>query len=219
MVFYAPAFNLERWKMALADPDARWKAQHSAYELARAWANIRNLPKPVQEMVDRSGIDALRDLDVLLKLPEHPVALDDVNDPAMNELFVLARSASALVSMAVAGRGLESPGPIVREAYDGTEDRLAFLMDVLGLSDKAAALDIRSKWLLGAASAVMEAKRYHAGVAVFLVHDFGQDASSFSDFAAFAALFGVKAEPGKLAVAPEPANGVQLVLGWIKECS
>lgn len=219
MVFYAPSFNIERWKMALADPDKRWKEQHSAYELARAWANARNIPQPVQDALDGSGIEAVQDLEVLLKIPEHPVALDDRNDPLTNDLFVLARSGSALFSMIVAGKGKEEAGPKVAEAYDGEvgEGRLAFLMDVLGLADREALQSIRARLLQNAASAVMEAKRYHAGNAMLLVHDFGQDEASFGEFADFAALFGLKAEPGKVAVAPEKVDGVTLVVGWVKE--
>lgn len=219
MVFYAPSFNIERWKMALADPDKRWKEQHSAYELARMWANARNLPQPVQAALDGSALEAVRELEVLQKIPEHPVALDDRNDPVTNDLFVLARSGSSLFAMMVAGKGKEEAGPAVAEAYEGEigDKRLAFLVDVLGLKDKESVLPIRARLLQSAASAVMEAKRYHAGHAMLLVHDFGQDEASFGEFADFAALFGLKAERGKVYVTPEKEDGVTLVVGWVGE--
>lgn len=219
MVFYAPSFNIERWKMALADPDKRWKDRHSAYELARAWANVRNLPHPVQDALDGSALEAVRDLEVLLKIPEHPVALDDRNDPVTNDLFVLARSGAALFAMMVAGKGKEEAGPTVAEAYNGETGgkRLAFLMNVLGLTDKQAVMPVRARLLQSAASAVMEAKRYHAGHAMLLVHDFGQDEASFGEFADFAALFGLKAERGRVAVVPDKVDGVKLVVGWVGE--
>lgn len=217
MVFYAPSFNIERWKMALADPDQRWKENHSAYELARAWANVRNLPACVQEGFDRSGLEPLRDFELLLKIPEHPVALDDRNDPVTNDLFALARSGTALFSMIVAGKGREPDGPDIRQAYGGAEGRLKFLMDFLGLNDEEALLPVRARLVQGMASAVMEAKRYHAGHALLLVHDFGQDDASFGDFARCAALFGVKAASGEIAAVPEPVGGVKLYLGWVSE--
>ena len=215
MAFYTPAFNLERWKMMLPDPEKRWEDNGPVQRLARAWANAKDLPPKVRETFERCGDDQLRELKMLLKIPEHPVALDDADHPAMNDLFVLARSDSSLFTIMVAGAGNESFGPTVAEWQegDGTAKRLDVLMETLALRKREALNAIRVEWLLRAASAVVEAKRYHAGHAMLLVHSFGDDDAPFGEFADFLGLYGLKAEIN--AMAAVQVNGVTLHLGWV----
>jgi len=219
MTFYTPSFNLERWKMLLADPDKHWKKDYSAYELAHAWANIKDFPPKVRETFNKSGIDELRQLSVLLKIPEHPVTLDNANAPSMNDLFVLARSDSSLFVIMVEGKVNEPFGPTVEQWQDseGKAGRLDFLMDTLGLKNRKALDPIRYQLLHRTASAVIEAKRYHAGHAMMLMHSFNPDSASFGDYVAFLTLYGLKAKPNAVATVPEPVNGVTLHLAWVSE--
>jgi hypothetical protein len=219
MTFFTPSFNLERWKMLLADPEKHWREHYSAYELAHAWANVKDLPVRVKEAFDRSGIDDLRHLKVLLKIPVHPVTLDNANAPSMNDLFVLARSDSSLYAIMVEGKVNEPFGLTVEEweDSDGKRRRLNFLMETLGLKDRAALNPIRYQLLHRTASAVIEARRYHAGRAMMLVHSFSPDGASFGDYAAFLGLYGLQAEPNAVVTVPEPVNGVTLHLGWVSD--
>lgn len=219
MAFYTPAFNLERWKLMLPDPEKRWEGGGSARLLARAWANAKDVPAKVRETFDRSGIDQLRQLEVLLKMPEHPVVLDDPNDPAMNDLFVLARSETSLFTITVTGKRGEPFGPSVGQwaAGESRENRVRVLMKWLGLQNREALGPVSCELLHRAASAVAEAKRYHAGRAMMLVHAFGTDGASFGAYAKFLELFGLKAEQNAVHGLPDPIDGITLYLAWVHD--
>ena len=73
---------------------------------------------------------------------------------------------------------------------------------------------MRYQLLHRTASAVIEAKRYNAKHAVLVVHSFSQTHQWFSDYAAFAKLFGVEVEVNRL-VSVGDRNGVTLHLCWV----
>lgn len=70
------------------------------------------------------------------------------------------------------------------------------------------------KLLHRSASAVIEAKRFGAPHAVMLVHSFSQSHQWFEDYAAFAALLGVKVAVNRV-VSVGQRGGVELHLGWV----
>jgi len=63
------------------------------------------------------------------------------------------------------------------------------------------------------ASALIEARRFGAQHALMLVHSFSKSLESFADYATFASLYGIRAEPNSVAKAGE-FDGVGLYLGW-----
>jgi hypothetical protein len=64
------------------------------------------------------------------------------------------------------------------------------------------------------ASAVLEAKRFHAGKAIMLVHSFSARQDGFVDFQVFARQLGITcSHPGELHNAGIK-GGVELFLGW-----
>ena len=104
-------------------------------------------------------------------------------------------------------RGTQSPG---------REERLAYLLDVLGLADDERLAPIRYQLLHRTASAIIEARRFGATHAVMLVHSFSPTDTWFEDFAAFAALYGANAKKGST-VQASTLGDVTLHLGWASD--
>ncbi len=72
-----------------------------------------------------------------------------------------------------------------------------------------------AKLLHRTASALIEARRFHARAAVLLIHSFSPSGMWYADYAAFAALLGVDGAPGALVDAGD-RDGVRLFLGWVR---
>jgi hypothetical protein len=155
---------------------------------------------------------------MLLALPEHQVPLPGGGRPSQNDLWVLARSQTGLISMAVEGKVSEPFGPTVGEwlvnASAGKQRRLAYLRDLLGLPDPVPP-HLRYQLLHRTASALIEARRFFAAHAVMLVHSFSQSDEWFADFSDFAETLG--ASVAKERVAPVPSQTEPtLHLGWVR---
>lgn len=215
-MIFLPATSADDWKRGLADPDRQWVAGYSAHALANCWHQAAGLPAEVRRALE--GALELRGLEPLLVLPEHRVALPGGTRPSQTDVWVLARTSGALVSIAVEGKVSETFGPTVRdwlnEASDGKVERLTYLRRLLGLSEEVT-LPLRYQLLHRAASAIIEAERFHARHAVLLVHSFSQSAMWFGDFAAFASAVGASAEHNQLAAAHIPGE-VRLFVGWVE---
>jgi hypothetical protein len=163
------------------------------------------------------GCAALGGADALLIMPEWQVTLPGGVRPSQNDIWVLARGRSGLISIAVEGKVDEPFGPTLGEwkadASTGKQTRLAFLQQMLGLTAPLADT-VRYQLLHRTASAVLEAQRFGAGQAVVLIHSFSPENRWLADFAAFTALFGVDFQPGHLASATA-RDGMPLHLGWV----
>jgi hypothetical protein len=161
---------------------------------------------------------ALAEAEMLLAIPEHQVPLPGGGRPSQNDLWVLARTPTGLVSMAVEGKVSEPFGPTVGEwlvnASEGKQRRLAYLRDLLKLPDPVPP-NLRYQLLHRTASAVLEARRFFAAHAVMLVHSFSQSDEWFADFSDFAAALGVSIEKGQLVPVPNH-SGPTLHLGWVR---
>jgi hypothetical protein len=108
----------------------------------------------------------------------------------------LARSAAGPVVIMVEGKVNESFGPTLEawrhDASPGKEERLRFLLQILGLSATPWGT-IRYQLLHRAASALITGEQYRGVAAVLLVHSFSEDRVGWSDYQAFTRLFGVEA--------------------------
>jgi hypothetical protein len=135
-------------------------------------------------------------------------------------VWVLARTGTELVSIAVEGKVAEPFGPTLAEWLDGSSagkrERLEFLRNELGLPEDIPGT-VRYQLMHRTASAIMEAKRFCASHAVMLVHSFNQSHLWFEDFSAFAALFGIRVEVNRLTSVGQ-RGGVHLHLGWVCGC-
>jgi hypothetical protein len=219
-MFYIPSSNLEKWRSLLADPEKQWVRGYSAFELAHAWTGSEEFPESVRNLFKQTPYDIFHELEIVQKIPEHQVYLDTRKAPSQNDLFVLARTKSDLVTMMIEGKLKEPFGPTVVEwlvdASEGKHKRLDFLMNCLQLTDLDQIRSIRYQLLHRTASALIEAKRYHAKHTVMLVHSFCRQDSSLEEYRAFLKLFGLRGEKNMIN-GPILIDGINLYFGWITD--
>ena len=196
-MFFVPTECLESWKALLAEPERHWHDCYSAKSLAESWEEAKGFPQSVKDAFSSSSLDALRNLDFLCGFPEHKVSLPGGNRPSQNDIFILAKNIhNQLVSMTVEGKKSEPFGQYVRDwlgdnPSDGKQKRLRFLAQCLEV--ELCDLDeIRYQLLHRTASAIIEAKRFVAPIAVMLVHSFSYSKEGFEDYHAFAKLLGAE---------------------------
>ena len=216
--FYIPSKCPETWKELLAEPDKHWKKGYSARSLAYCWEEAQGFPKSVIDVFNSSPFELFHSVEFILGIPEHKVDLPPKGGrPSQNDLFVLAKSRDELISIAVEGKVSEPFGPLVSEWMEdispGKSERLEFLVNLLEINNKDLS-GIRYQLLHRTASALLEAQRFCAPHALTLVHSFSQTHEWFEDYAAFAALYGQKAEPDSLVSIGE-ISGKNLYLGWV----
>ena len=97
-----PAHSAEDWKAFLADPDKQWKRGFSARTLAHCWQDARGFPEEVKKVLRQAT--PFQQIEMLISIPEHQVALPGGGSPSQNDLWVLARCPDGLVSIANRGR-------------------------------------------------------------------------------------------------------------------
>ena len=213
-----PTHGVEDWQALLADPVKHWKTGYSAKALAYSWEEAKGFPEEIKALLLTATDSAFDQIEPLLVIPEHKVPLPGGSTESQNDAFVLARTPDSLVSITIEGKVSESFGPTLGEWYrdpsSGKTDRLNYLKKQIGLSGDLS-LGIRYQLLHRTASAVIEAKQYHAQNAVMIVHSFSQESMWFDDFAVFVQLYGEKAEVGTLICAAN-IDGIDLYLGWAK---
>ena len=214
--FFVPSDDANDWQRLLADPDKHWRTGYSAKSLAHSWTDSKGFPSEVASIFEQSGYAELSGLEFLLGIPEYEVQLPGGSRPSQNDIFVLARGAAGLVSIAVEGKVSESFDVTVSEwnskPTKGRETRLAYLCDTLAL-EQPAVMGIRYQLLHRTASAIIEAHRFNATAAVMLVHSFSQTHEWFDDFADFARLYKVNPTPNSVRRV-ESLNGITLFLAW-----
>ena len=212
---FVPSNGPGDWRCLLAEPEKHWARRYSARTLAHCWEDTDGFPPEIRRILSQHGVLAIAE--PLLIFPEWKVALPGGPRPSQNDIWVLAKSQSDLVSIAVEGK-VEEPfdktvGEWKADASRGKETRLSYLAEVLGLSEPI--LDsVRYQLLHRTASAVIEAERFGARHAVMLVHSFSPNNQWFYDFAAFVSLFGQTAEVDRL-VTTTASKALPLHLGWV----
>lgn len=176
-------------------PKRHWRCSRSALLIAKSWGEAKGFPQSVK--VTFSSMDALRDLEFLCGFPEHKVSLPGGNRPSQNDLFILAKNTNnQLVSMTVEGKVSEPFGQYVCDWLGnnpscGKRKRLRYLAEQLGVESNDLG-KIRYQLLHRTASAIIEAERFGAPIAVMLVHSFSSKGEGFKDYNAFAKLLGEK---------------------------
>ena len=172
-----------RLATVLGEPAKQWKRGYSARTLAHCWHDADGFPKEVHAVL--TAADPFRDIELLVAIPEHKVPLPPVNAQAsQNDIWVLARCATGLVSIAVEGKVGEPFGETVSEwmatPTSVKKKRFEFLGSTLCIGSTLPG-DIRYQLLHRTASAIIEAKRYCAQHAVLMVHSFSQDDQWFEE--------------------------------------
>ena len=214
---YIPSAGPKSWQQFLAEPEKQWQTGFSAKSLAYSWEEADGFPNEIQKVLADPGVAALNDVIPLLVIPEHKVPLPGGRAESQNDAFVLGSSHAGLVSMCIEGKVEEPFGQLVSkwrpDSSPGKRKRFDFLVDLLELQD-ADLSGTYYQLLHRTASAVIEAKRFHANTAVMLVHSFSQAHSWFAEFCDFANKFNVQAELNKVHHC-DLRSGVDLYIGWI----
>jgi hypothetical protein len=218
---FIPCDAAEQWKRYLADP-GHWKTGYSAKSLAYCWQdaceNRRGLPREIAESVD--ALEDLRDLEVLLAVPEHEVALPGGARASQTDLWFLGATRTGTISVAVEGKAKESFGTTVRDwladadVKSGKPLRLKSIRDVLGLPGSTDLNSIRYQLLHRTASAVLEARRFRANAAMMLVHSF-KGTQNFDQFREFTALFGQEIRSVGITQLKSSID-IPIYVGWIR---
>ena len=214
---YIPSAGPDSWQQFLAEPDKQWKTGYSAKSLAHSWEEADGFPKEIRDALADSDIEALNGMTPLLVVPEHKVPLPGGRTESQNDVFVLGSTSSGLVSICIEGKVNESFGePVSKWGPDsspGKQKRFQYLTETLGLED-ADLSNIYYQLLHRTASAIIEAKRFHASTAVMLVHSFSEEHKWFPEFGEFAKAMGASAELNSIHSCGS-RSGVNLFIGWV----
>jgi hypothetical protein len=215
---YIPTRTAENWRQSLAAPDTQWQTGYSAKTLACCWQDADGFPACVRKAFLNSGTAIFRHIEPLLIIPGHEASLPGGAPDARNDIFILARSVSQLVSITVEGKVDEPFGRRVSEWLQAPsadkQEHLEFLCSELNVPAESFH-DIPSRLLHRTVSAKLLARPFQAGSALMMVHSFSSKDAGFDQYAQFAALFGIKAEKNMI----QPAlrfDGLVLYLGWVK---
>lgn len=216
-MIYTPSAGTQSWQAFLADPEKQWKTGYSAKALAYCWEEASGFPKEIKELFETYDGDDFVDIVPTLVLPEHKVPLPGGSTQSQNDAFVLARTPDDLISITIEGKVSEPFGETLGKwntQSKGKITRLEYLKEQLGLPDEIDP-NIRYQLLHRTASAIIEAKRFHASKAVMIVHSFSQENEWLENYQAFVRLYGKEAGIGEL-VHATTILGIDLYLGWAK---
>ena len=218
---FIPTQSADDWQKLLADPGKQWRTGYSARALAYCWESADGFPPEVALLFSRSDVSAFQNVEILFSLPEHKIAMPPRGGhPSQNDLFVLAKARDGhLIAITVEGKVREPFGETLgewnAETSRGKNERLAFIREQLGLTGELPA-QIRYQLLHRTVSAVIEAGRFNARVAVMIVHSFNQNDLRFEDYRDFLTLFGTEAaEPSRLYWLKKIRN-IELYSGWAR---
>jgi hypothetical protein len=219
---YVPSRGAQDWRELLAKPDLHWKHGASAMALADTWEAADSWPPEVEAALEKAGFDGL---DLLLAIPERQTPLPGDGRTSQTDLLVLARRAGRpQVVLAVEGKAAEPFGRDTvaewrrRTASEGRTERLAFLLERLGLADDEMTAALRYQLLHRTTAALLEAERFGAPEAVMLVHSFSRTAEWHSDYARFAQALGAESDRGIIAPARVPGPSGCISAGSPAQC-
>ena len=215
--FFVGPDDPESWRHGLAKPE-HWKQGFSAHSLAYTWHPVDNFPPSVADAFSASELGFL---ELVVGIPEYKVALPGGDTASQTDLFALGRTLEGeTVAIGVEGKAREAFGDKTVTDWraggsEGKQERLAFLLRILGLDDDDELSGQRYQLLHRTASPLIEAARLNAKHAVMLVHSFGGDNKWFDEFAGFARLLGAEPKIGTISRATRSKRS--LYLGWVSD--
>jgi len=190
--------------------------------IAYSWEAAEGVPAEIYKLFTESSDPRFGKLSLLMAIPEYKVPLEGGLRPSQNDVFALLACKENLIAITVEGKGREDFDETLekwkeRTSSRGYEMRLSQIVQNIGL-DKNIPGSIRYQLLHRTASAVLEAKQFHAKYAAMIVQSFekSDDLNHFSDYASFVSLYGKKASKGKLIKLKENIDGVSLFSGWVQ---
>lgn len=210
---YLPSNGPEGWRRLLAKPDLQWAPGYSAMTLATCWEAAEGLPPEIASMFEDIGPQP----ELLLALPEYKIPLPGAKrGESQSDVFALVRAGAKTVATTIEGK-VDEPfdkplGKWLTDASEGKRTRLAYICDLLGLTQPLPH-NVYYQLLHRAAAAVIEARRFKADAACMIVHSFSPSGKWFDEFERFVALFGLPSERGRLLLV-RPAGTPPLYVGW-----
>ena len=211
------------WRRLLAKPESQWEPGKSALEMAVCWESARDSKRGIPPGV-AAALDSVQELvgaELVIGIPEHQVDFPGGGHPSQNDLWALLRKDGLHLSMTIEAKAGEPLDKLVTDwlkdanARSGKPARLEALQRKLGIAD-ADVSHLRYQLLHRTASALSEAERFGAGVAVMLVQSFNRaaDEESWQDFRRFGEVMGAQVEENRIVPSPRPTD-IPLYLGWV----
>ncbi|WP_375208633.1 DUF6946 family protein [Hyphomonas jannaschiana] len=220
-LYAAPLLKPESVQPLLRDPELHWKKGRSAYEAAHSWVN-GNLQKegglPLLVRATLNVAPEWKNAELVSGFFEHATPLDTNRGPSNSDLLAVCRLESTLGIIAVEAKAGETFGELISvwNTTAGRSARLSWACKLFGVDEEDCG-DLRWQLFHRTASAVLEAKRYHAPHAAMLVHDFSAEPGWYDDYAAFAEVIGVKGTSIGTMSDPVVVEGISLRLAWVHE--
>lgn len=222
---FVPSTGKSDWQQLLARPERHWVRTKSAFESAISWEGARQtprgLPGPIASALDAHPSTANAEL--VLALPELQVDLPGGGHASQNDVWALLRTQAQTISLSVEAKSGESFDRLVSEFLadappgSGKPQRLKSLREDLRLGEVDVS-GLRYQLLHRAASALIQAARFRAGLAVLIIHSFGgpaddksrEDYQRFADAMACAPTFNAVTAVGR-------STKVPLLIGWVAD--
>lgn len=207
---YLPSRKATDWRSLLADPAKQWRMGYSARSTALSWVAAANAPPP--------EIAALlpQDATMLFAAPEWRTPLPGGWRDSQSDVFALFSYAEGLIAATIEAKVDETFGPTLAEwlkdASEGKQERLAAIRALIGEHVRFPP-ETRYQLLHRTASALIEARRFHAAEAAMFVQSFSNEHRWFEDFEVFAGALGMRANRGSPLIY-KFAGGRRLRLGW-----
>ncbi len=203
---------------------SHWRDCHSAKAIAESW--FRGLPMMVEHTLkQRCSTDAFGQVELVDAFLERRTALGVGTSPSQADALAILGLPHGLAIMTVEGKVRESFGQLVGSWVAGAPPNsakprlLVSLRETLGLQSTDVA-GLRYQLLHRTASAIYEARRYRAKIAVMMVHSFDPDDAGAADFQAFASAMGFEGAAATRTAGPVHRGDIDLYLGWTADrCS
>ncbi len=212
---YKPTRGPDDWRDFLADPVLHWKTGYSAKSMAYAWEENAGLPPRIKHVLS-TALDG--EIEPLIVIPEYKVPLPGGRTQSQNDAFMFVRIKHQTAVMMIEGKVDEPFGDQISKwvepASKGKQARLAYLTETLGLSETPP-IHLRYQLFHRTASALIEAQRFKADLAIMLVHSFSQTHKWFDDYAAFADLMLCDGARVETLVKSRRETSKPLYLGWV----
>lgn len=216
-----PTSGPESWKQLLAEPEKHWQPGFSAMSTAFSWEGADGMPKEIASLFANADEPAIRDASLAIAIPEYKVGLAGGTRPSQNDVFAILTTSDGLISVMVEGKARENFDDLLgdwkkRTSPQGVKARLADIAEHIGLTTRIPD-EIRYQLLHRTASAVIEAKRFHAPYAAMIIQSFVSDdeENHYGDFRDFIRLFGKEPCKNALIEISQP-HGRRLFAAWVQ---
>jgi len=220
---FTRTFGPTDWRRLLAKPETQWEPGKSALEMAVCWESSRDTSRGIPTEI-AAALDSAPELlgaELVIGIAEHQVDFPGGGHPSQNDLWALLRMGQLHISMTIEAKAGEPLDKLVKDwlpadgERSGKPARLAALQRHLGITD-ADVSHLRYQLLHRTASALKEAERFGANVAVMLVQSFNRtaDEESWQDMRRFGDVMGAAVKEDGVVASPRPTD-IPLYLGWV----